>query len=201
MWECSLQYSSHRELQGGLFSCTGCLWGFFFFIFATTSPPGLPQHMEAVTNLLNYAKMENYWEKQQKASFLLLLLLIFSSLAYELSTVITQMSWLKKNSSVCILILNGNSCTSLVFQIWRWMFLLSLWEVFCIPILLNILWSSFSRCCLRVLIRPNLSLQMAVSLDFLSLALFLKFTPAPSLSPLPPCPILPWSFFSLKIFA
>lgn len=25
------------------------------------------------------------------------------------------MTWLKKNSSVCILILNGNSCTSLVF--------------------------------------------------------------------------------------
>lgn len=37
MWECSLQYSCHRELQGGLFSYTGCLWGFFSCIFSSTS--------------------------------------------------------------------------------------------------------------------------------------------------------------------
>lgn len=66
MWECSLQYSSHRELQGRLFSYTGFLWvlDFFSCIFASASTPGLPQHMEVVTNLLNYSKMENYWEKQ-----------------------------------------------------------------------------------------------------------------------------------------
>lgn len=33
MWEYSLLYSSHRELQGGLFSYTGCLWGYFFLYF------------------------------------------------------------------------------------------------------------------------------------------------------------------------
>lgn len=33
MWEGSLQYSSHRKPQGGLFSCTGCLLEHFFLCY------------------------------------------------------------------------------------------------------------------------------------------------------------------------
>lgn len=110
----------------------------------------------------------------------------FSVLAYKLSAEITQMPWLKKSSSVCILILNGNSCTSLVFQIWRYMFLLSLWQVFCIPLFLEYLMILFFHLLSFVLIRPSLGLQMALSLDFLSLALFLEFISAPI--PFPPTP-------------
>lgn len=125
----------------------------------------------------------------------------FSVLAYKLSAEITQMPWLKKSSSVCILILNGNSCTSLVFQIWRYRFLLSLWQVFCIPLFLEYLMILFFHLLSFVLIRPSLGLQMALSLDFLSLALFLEFISAPILFPPTPHSILLWSFFSLKIFA
>lgn len=55
MWEWSLQYSSHRKLQGGLFSCAGCLWGFFFVFLQIFLLHILSQHIQGVTNLLNCA--------------------------------------------------------------------------------------------------------------------------------------------------
>lgn len=47
--------------EGSLATLIVCgFFGFFSRIFASASTPGLPQHMEAITNLLNYSKMENY---------------------------------------------------------------------------------------------------------------------------------------------